>query len=100
MFEQSEFGSCDLALHAGQVVVLVTDGVTESAAEDEDQFGAERLVAYLTAERDCPARHIADGICQAAIDFAGAALQADDITAVVVKVGEKVAGSDAHSLGL
>jgi serine phosphatase RsbU (regulator of sigma subunit) len=67
-------------------VLLVTDGVTESVADGEDPFSADRLIAYTRPHGDRPARHIADGICQAAIGFAGAAPHADDITSVVVKV--------------
>jgi sigma-B regulation protein RsbU (phosphoserine phosphatase) len=86
MFAESEFPSGELPLQPRDVVLLVTDGVTESVAEGEDQLAAERLIAYGRAHGDRSARQIADGICEAARSFAGAKPQADDITSVVVKV--------------
>jgi len=88
MFAESGFLSRELALEPHQLVLLITDGVTESFAEGDGQFGAERVIAYVRAHADCAARQIADGICQAARGFAGAEGQEDDITSVVVKVEE------------
>ncbi len=86
MFPESEFPTCQLPLDRHQVVVLVTDGVMESETEGADLFGADRLIAYALAHGDRSAHRIADGICEAARKFAGAAPQADDITSVVVKM--------------
>ena len=85
LFAQSEFLSCELPLEPRQVVLLVTDGVTESLFDGNSQFGAERAIAYVRAHADCSARQVADGICQVARGIAGAEEQADDITSVVVK---------------
>ncbi len=85
LFSRSMYPARELALEPRQVVVLVTDGVTESEGHGEE-FGAERLVAYARAHTGWPARSLARGICRSARRFARDKPQADDITSVVVKV--------------
>jgi sigma-B regulation protein RsbU (phosphoserine phosphatase) len=74
-----------LSLAPGAVLAAYSDGVTESADEDGDEFGEAHLAQTL-------ARHAhltAAGLCQAAIDAArdhraGAPAQ-DDVTVLVLK---------------
>lgn len=82
----SKYASCDVRLDPGQIVLFVTDGVTESTDIDDEQFGERRTIDYACTHRDRSARQIADGICQAALDFAGSVPQLDDLTSVIVKL--------------
>lgn len=68
------------------MVVLLTDGVTESSAPDGDQFGIPRVLDYIRVHQHDPAQQIADGMYRAVLAYMKDELQDDDITSVVVKV--------------
>ncbi len=82
-----EFVDTILPLKPRQLLLLLTDGVTETAASDGEEFGPGRVLDYVQAHRKDPACQIADGICRAAQCFARGEHQFDDRTSVVVKVG-------------
>ncbi len=75
-----------ISLHAGDVLLFYTDGVTEAMDENLNEFGLKRLeMAGKTAvSQDAPA--ILDAITDAIAVHTGATAQFDDITLVVMKV--------------
>jgi len=87
IFPGAEFTSSqELVLAEGDLLLLLTDGVTESQDGEEDVFGPERAVEVVAAQRQHPAERIVSGLCAAIKDFSSQAPQRDDITAVVCKV--------------
>lgn len=76
----------DIPLKSGQILLLITDGAAESAAQDGTEFGTERVLECVVARRAENAQNIAEGIFDAARSFVKYEPQADDITSVVVKV--------------
>jgi sigma-B regulation protein RsbU (phosphoserine phosphatase) len=70
-------------LQPGQVIILVTDGITE--AGEPEEFGAERVIAYVREHRAEPAQQIADGVYRAARAHADGQAQQDDIAVVILK---------------
>jgi phosphoserine phosphatase RsbU/P len=87
MFDDVKFVSNVLPLKSLQLLLLLTDGITEAATSDEVQFGPDRVLDYVRAHRQDSAHQIAEGICEAAQRFARGEHQFDDLTSVVVKVG-------------
>ena len=81
-----ESGCVDLA--AGDAVVLHTDGLIEAANPQGEMFTEERLIAELLEHREATAQEILDGLVDAVNAFIGSGPQEDDITVVVLKVGE------------
>lgn len=75
-------------LEIGDIVVLYTDGVLEAMAPDGAMFGKDRLLEAIRANRHQSAQSIVDAICRVARDFYQHEPQRDDITAVVIKVGD------------
>ena len=75
-----------ITLYPGQLLVLLTDGITESASPDGHEWGATGAVKYVAAHRDQTAKQIVDGLYHEALSFAGNEPQKDDITSVIVKV--------------
>ncbi len=75
-----------ISLHAGDVLLFYTDGVTEAMNENLDEFGMKRLemVGKTAVSQDAPA--ILDAITDAIAAHTGATAQFDDITLVVMKV--------------
>lgn len=75
-----------LILASGDLVILLTDGIEEAAAPDDELFGTERALAVVRAHRAESARAIVEALYRAARDFSQGGPQDDDISAIVVKV--------------
>jgi PAS domain S-box-containing protein len=74
-----------ISLDPGEIVVFLTDGVTESSTPDGHQFGTQRVLDQIRALSHKSASTIADGIYHATQAFVQGDLQDDDITSVVIK---------------
>jgi PAS domain S-box-containing protein len=96
LFPDCGFSGACVPLEPRQLIMLVTDGVTETCAPTEELFGTERAIECVRECRQHPARHVAEGIYQAARAFAGGGPQHDDITAVIVKVETIGPAPQAH----
>ena len=73
------------ALGPGDVLVLYTDGITESRNAAEEEFGVEGLSSAVRDDRDKDAAAIVDGVFRRLAEFTACAAAADDRTLVVVK---------------
>jgi len=63
LFPNSKFsGQNEILLEPGQIVVLLTDGITESVAPGGEEFGARGALDYEVAHHSESARQIADGL--------------------------------------
>lgn len=76
-----------LQLNTGDVVLLLTDGITEAADPAGNCFGAERALQTVRANRHRPAPDILAALYHDVRQFQ-ADDQNDDVTAIVVKVGQ------------
>jgi serine phosphatase RsbU (regulator of sigma subunit)/PAS domain-containing protein len=81
--------SPERALCPGETVVLLTDGVLEACAPDDTVFGIERALALVRAYRHAPAAQIVANLYHAVRAFTHNEPQVDDMTAIVLKVGER-----------
>lgn len=73
-------------LEAGNVVLLLTDGILEARSPQGAFFGSARALEVVGANRGRPAGAIVEALQQAVCDFAGGLAMDDDRTAVVIKV--------------
>lgn len=73
-------------LAAGDLVLLLTDGIDEAMAPDDSIFGLERTLAVVRANRERPAREVIEALYEEVQRFTRNAPQGDDATAVVVRV--------------
>ncbi len=78
------YGEESARFRRGDRIVLVTDGITEARREATVFFGDEGVRAYLDEHRTDGAEELAEGILNAAADFAEGALQ-DDAAVVVIE---------------
>jgi PAS domain S-box-containing protein len=88
LFDESVCSTGTFLLDAAQTIVLCTDGASETATADDEEFGCERVLDYVRAHLHEGAREIAEGIYHAARTFAAGEPQHDDITSVIMKVNE------------
>jgi PAS domain S-box-containing protein len=75
-----------IRLEAGDLVLLLTDGIVEAFSAGEEPFGRERLLEIVRANFDQSASTLVDTIYRAVRHFGQGRPQADDITAIVIKV--------------
>jgi phosphoserine phosphatase RsbU/P len=73
-------------LAPGDRLVLYTDGITEARRNDDEEYGEERLIAEVVANRACSAPALTSRVVDAVSAFTGGAFQ-DDATLVVLAAG-------------
>jgi serine phosphatase RsbU (regulator of sigma subunit) len=72
-------------LAPGDVLVIYSDGVTESINEQGDEFGENRLLEVVQRNRGRSAAGLRDRIDEALQKFVGRAKSVDDLTLVILK---------------
>jgi PAS domain S-box-containing protein len=83
---QESYPACVTPLEHGDTILLLTDGITESADVDGAEFGAEGALKFIRLRHKSTAGELVQGLYLAARSFAGGAPQMDDITSVICKV--------------
>lgn len=78
-------GVNELHYEPGDIMVLYTDGITESKSNKGEEFGYDRLVTCLLEVREKPVREIIDCLIARLYEFSGSDNINDDYTALIVK---------------
>ncbi|HEY4595612.1 MAG TPA: SpoIIE family protein phosphatase [Thermoanaerobaculia bacterium] len=81
----ARFRSGAVALLPGDLVCLYTDGITEAASPEDEEFGMERLIDLLRAWRDRPLEAVVEAILQAVGELSQGLPQGDDQTLVLLR---------------
>jgi sigma-B regulation protein RsbU (phosphoserine phosphatase) len=85
-FDGTTYDEVSLPLHAGDVYVFCSDGVSEAMNESGEEFGSERLVDVVGRSRELAPADIVHAI-RIAVDEHRAGFAAnDDLTVVAVKL--------------
>jgi len=87
MFPEVAYTSIEIPLKPGDRNVLYTDGLTESANAQNEEFGLSRCEKFLGAHSQLPATALADALLSEIAGWSARSsvrLQADDITLVVI----------------
>ncbi|GMR23264.1 MAG: hypothetical protein BMS9Abin37_1678 [Acidobacteriota bacterium] len=71
---------------SGDVFLFFTDGVSEAMNTRDELFGEERIRAIMEENTDIEMDELREKIVDEVFDFAGGAVQHDDMTMVLVKV--------------
>jgi sigma-B regulation protein RsbU (phosphoserine phosphatase) len=82
---EASFVSGRADLRFGDVLLVYSDGILEARDDADQEFGFERLATQLRLARNVSADAILFSLLGAVQDFAGACLQADDMSVVVVR---------------
>jgi len=83
--DPSQYELGEISLGSGDLLVLYSDGVTDSANAEGEHFGRERLEDAIMSNRDAGAAELTQHIYQATLDFSGGAAQFDDLTVLVLR---------------
>ena len=79
IFEEKES-----VLNSGEIVIMFTDGVSESMNKDRDIFGEENVVKIVSENASLDSSELAEAIYKGADEYSEGELQ-DDVTVLVVK---------------
>ena len=74
-----------IALRPGDLLVLYTDGITETEAPSGEQFGTRRLEQAMEHVREKTASEIVEGLVSEVTRWAGEKGVSDDLTLIVLK---------------
>ena len=85
LFPGQAYGSGALTLECGDLLVLYTDGITEAANPDDDEFGTRRLVETLVKARGGSVAQIETELGAALTSFTAGTPFGDDRTFVLLK---------------
>ncbi len=75
-----------IALAPGDLFLFFTDGLTEAMNDRSELFGDDRLRAILEENAELPMEELREKVVDEVFNFAGGAVQHDDMTMVLVKV--------------
>lgn len=75
-----------IPLQPGDVLLLYTDGISETFSSQGEKFGDQRVVDLVQAHRHLPAAEIVDVVFQEVLKFCHPDEPHDDLTFVVVKM--------------
>jgi len=84
LFEEWQTQIAEVNLAPGDTLVLYTDGVTEAANEDEEEFGQARLVDALLSQGQAPLQQLLQWVLGEVGRFSRGEQQ-DDITLVIAR---------------
>jgi sigma-B regulation protein RsbU (phosphoserine phosphatase) len=84
LFDNLSFPEATAQLRPGDVLVAYSDGVTEPE-NDYGEFGEERLIRLVRANRHLPLERITEIVTAAVADWIGDNEQPDDVTLVLAR---------------
>lgn len=86
LLEGMTYESAAHTLHPEDLCVLFTDGVTEAASRDGEEFGDARLADLVNTHRERPLETVREAVLDALEQWGGSTDARDDATIVLVKV--------------
>lgn len=87
-FETAKYRKETLVLEEGDEILLYTDGVNEAFNVDEEEFGNDRLEAFLGEHTDLHPQDIVGELRTEVATWAKGAEQSDDITILALEYGK------------
>jgi sigma-B regulation protein RsbU (phosphoserine phosphatase) len=79
-----------VTLERGDILVAFTDGISEAMNPVNEEWGEDRLIESVRRLQNQNAREMISGLVALADEFAAGAVQHDDMTLIVAKVGSTV----------
>jgi sigma-B regulation protein RsbU (phosphoserine phosphatase) len=85
LFPARDYEEYTFDLHAGDLLAVYSDGVTDAQNIAEEEFGTDRLVEVLKQQSGATPSSVVEAVFEAIDGFAGDAPQFDDITMLILR---------------
>jgi serine phosphatase RsbU (regulator of sigma subunit) len=85
MFERAAYEEDEVILGPGDTLVLFSDGLSEAANLQDEEFGEDRLMESIASECHLEPDALLELLLARVRAFAGDCAQADDMTALVIR---------------
>lgn len=96
----ARYSAGEIQIRDGDRLVLYTDGVSEATNKDGQEFGDERLIAFLSEDCNCTPAGLCERVGQELSEFAGAQnTPHDDRTLLVVRFLSRQMSANERGLG-
>jgi sigma-B regulation protein RsbU (phosphoserine phosphatase) len=86
LLAEASYDVGEVSLEPGDLVALVTDGVTEAMSPDDREFDDDRVCEALRRLSKASASDVLQGLVAAVDEWAGGGGFSDDLTAMILKV--------------
>jgi len=83
--ENTEYEELSLDIKAGSIMVLFSDGITESRDASGEFYGKERIKQVIQQQADKSSKEILKAVIASVEQFSGRIAKQDDATVVVIK---------------
>jgi phosphoserine phosphatase RsbU/P len=84
-FAGMDYESNVIMLKPGESLFLFTDGVTEAMNKNEEEFGEERLINFLSGKNGKNAEEIIKEVSKEVVNFVQGEIQSDDVTCLALR---------------
>ena len=85
LFAHATYQAGSLQLESGDLVLVCSDGVTEARNVSDEEFGRDRLRACVKAGHGLEPETLLERLLEEIRGFTAGALQADDLTALILR---------------
>jgi serine phosphatase RsbU (regulator of sigma subunit) len=87
LFEMATYEEETVTLEPGDWLIVFSDGISEAMSAAGDEFGEDRIVKCVEANRSLEPRQLLEALFADVKTFARGAAQSDDITGMVLRYG-------------
>jgi len=88
LLQNAPYQEGETALNEGDLLVLYSDGLVEATNKREEEFGDERLLKVISANRWSPPSEIHSEVIRDVLGFVGSKPFADDLTLLIARAGQ------------
>ncbi len=85
LFRSGSYRPGSLTMGKGDLLCIYSDGITECASPEDEEFGPARLVDLLRRSAGLPLPDLVAAVDEATVDFARGMAQADDQTLILIR---------------
>jgi len=85
MFPEATYESAVTKMGPEDILVLYSDGVTEARNDADDEFGEDRLEAFLRKNRGLAPERLVESLIRAVHEFSSEGKPGDDVTVAVIR---------------
>jgi sigma-B regulation protein RsbU (phosphoserine phosphatase) len=89
LLPDASYSDAAVAIEEGDLLVLFTDGITETMNAADEEWGELSLIETVKKCKDCCPRDMIAHVMRAADEFAAGAEQHDDMTLLVLRFGSR-----------